>query len=238
MYRVALEVCIDTPDGIAAAMGADRIELCSSLALGGLTPGVGLVASAIAQGAEVHAMVRPRAGDFVFSDADIDACLADIAFLRTAGVKGIVIGAANEDGTINEAAIAEMVAEAGNLDVTLHRVVDISPDPVACVNVAKRHKIKRILTSGGASSVREGFPVIKQMIAASEGVEIMAGGGLTIADVEPLIDAGIHAIHSSCGTDIAAKGAVGRIGINATQRMTDAGKVAALKAAIHQKVTA
>ena len=114
MTRILLEVCIDDPEGLRAAQtgGADRLELCSALGLGGLTPSPALVAMAARDGIAALAMIRPRAGDFVWTEAEVRAMEADIAAAAEAGLAGVVLGAALPDGRLDEAVLARLVAVA------------------------------------------------------------------------------------------------------------------------------
>lgn len=231
MSRALLEVCVDTPDGIAlaAAAGADRIELCSALDLGGLTPGAGLIAAAKGSGIPVHAMIRPRAGDFRAGEADLAAMLDDIRHIRVARLSGVVIGVADGSGALDRAALARLVDAAGPLDVTLHRVIDLTPDPIAALEVAVSLGIRRILTSGGARIAPDGVRQIAAMVRAARGrIEIMAGGGLTPANAPMLVATGIGALHASCRSDVAGGSGWG---FGATRR-TDPQKIVALRRAM------
>lgn len=230
-----LEICVETPAGlaVAATAGADRVELCSALALGGLTPGAGLLAAAAATDLSCHAMIRPRGGDFILDEADLAACLADIAAVRGAGLAGVVLGAALPDGTLDEASVARMKEAAGPLEVTLHRVFDLTPDPEAALETAIGLGITRILTSGQAAAAPEGVEVLRRLVSRAAGrIEIMAGGGVTPEAAPALIGAGVDALHASCGVARPARGGVARIGIPETQKETDAGAIAALRQAM------
>ncbi|MGL6211569.1 MAG: copper homeostasis protein CutC, partial [Paracoccaceae bacterium] len=125
-----LEVCVDTVAGLEAAVagGADRIELCTGLALGGLTPSAGLMRHAAGCGVPVMAMIRPRAGDCVWSEAELLAMEADIAAAQAAGLAGAVLGASMPDGCLDRVALARLVQAAQGMDLTLHRCFDLVPD--------------------------------------------------------------------------------------------------------------
>lgn len=212
-HKPSVEVCVDEVAGLATclAAGVDRVELCAALELGGLSPGAGLLQAA-AQAARgrsaVMVMVRPRAGDFCWSAAELGMICAEIAQVRALGLEGVVIGAATAQGTLDEAALARMVAAAAGMAVTLHRVVDLLPDPVQAVDVAARLGIGRILTSGGAARAEEGLATLARMArraaAFGEGrVRIMAGSGVTPALVAPLAAAGVRDVHASCSREAA-----------------------------------
>lgn len=205
--RVLVEICVDSPAGLAAAIdgGADRIELCAALSLGGLTPSPGLMAAARDCPVPVRAMIRPREGDFRFDASDRRAMLADIAAARSAGLTGVVIGVQAPDGRLDIAALEALVAEADGLDVTLHRVVDLLDDPLGAVDVALALGIATILTSGGGRTAIEGARVIRAMRERAAGrVEILAGAGIRAVNVAALIVAtGVTAVHASCAEAVA-----------------------------------
>ncbi len=220
-----LEVCVDGPDSLAKAVagGADRIELCSALALGGLTPSPGLIAAARGCPVPVYAMIRPRAGDFTTSEAELRQMQAEIAHVRKAGLAGVVLGAATSSGTLDMAALRRLSRTADGLGRTLHRVVDDLHDPGDAVGPAIALGFERILTSGGAASAFEGRDVLRHMIDRADGqIGIMAGGGV-LADVVPDLAAiGITSFHASCAIDTSTTGA----------RVLDPNRLAALRRAV------
>lgn len=236
--RVLLEVCVDSAAGLRAAVagGADRIELCAALELGGLTPPFGLMRLAARCGVPVRAMIRPRAGDFVFDADEIRIMEEEIAAVRAAGLDGIVLGAAVADGMLDRPMLERLVRAADGLGMTLHRVVDLLPDPVEAVAIAASLDIDTVLTSGGANSAAAGAETIAAMAAASGGaVTVMPGGGVrasTVADL--LARTQVRAVHASCATPIAAASARAvELGFAATlQRRTDEAEVARLRAAL------
>lgn len=233
-----LEVCVADPQSLAAAIagGADRIELCSALELGGLTPLPGMMALAAAEPVPAYAMVRPRSGDFVFDAADMDAMLRDIDAIRAAGLAGVVIGANRPDGTLDLPVLERLLAHAEGLGSTLHRAMDLVPDFAEATEAAAALRVERILTSGGTPSALDGLDKIAIAHATAKGrVAIMAGSGLRPDNVGRLLTTGaIDEVHSSCGGEprASADGAV-RLGFAAPiRRQTDAGVVVAFKAAL------
>ena len=229
-----LEICVDDAEGLAEAVagGADRIELCAALALGGLTPSPGLMRLASRCGVPVMAMIRPRAGSFEWSDADLEVQVAEIAAARDAGLAGVVIGATSGDG-LDLPAMRRLVAAAGPMQVTLHRAVDLLSDPVLAVHQAADLGISRILSSGGARSVPEGLDRLAAMMAAAGPVTIMPGGGVTL-EALPLVLARLNPdeVHASGGIPAAPPAAdLLRFGFAAaTARRTDRETVARMKA--------
>ena len=219
--------------------GADRIELCSALALGGLTPSAGLMAIAAEAQKQtrlpVRAMIRPREGHFHFDVADCDMMLRDIDAVRAAGLDGVVIGASNAAGSLDTALLERLVAHAAGMAVTLHRVVDLLPDPVEAVDVAIALGLSTILTSGGAIKAADGVDNIAAMQQRAGGrIEIMAGSGVHAGNAPTIIAAtGIHAIHASCSrpiSDISTR--LLDLGFdNANRRITDHATVVALRQA-------
>lgn len=200
--RVILEVCVDTPAGLAAAIegGADRIELCSALALQGLTPAPGLMAIAAEAEIPIYPMIRPRNGDFVYDAGDLDAIFRDIDAVRAAGLAGVVIGANLPSGELDAEALAMLVAHAEGLGVTLHRAFDLTPDPFAALETAIDLGFERILTSGCALNAIAGAETIARLVGQADGrIAILAGGGVKPQNVAELIArTGVVEVHGSC----------------------------------------
>lgn len=233
---IRLEVCIDDVLSLDACArgGADRIELCSALDLGGLTPSPGLIAAAAKVPLPSRAMIRPRAGDFRFTEAEVEVMLADIATVRNAGLAGVVLGATTVRNELDVAVLARLVDAAGDLGKTLHRAIDLLPDPVAAVDLAVELGFDCILTSGGDLTAEAGAAVIAAMVERAAGrIDIMAGSG-----VRPENAAAIHRktgapwLHSSCGRTEANGDDIRRFGFGpAERRLADADRILALRAA-------
>ncbi|WP_420963044.1 copper homeostasis protein CutC [Brucella sp. IR073] len=200
--RVKLEVCVDSPEGLRAAIsgGADRIELCSALDVGGLTPSPGLIALAAKAPIPVYAMIRPRAGSFCFSTAEEAAMFADIDAVRAAGLAGVVIGASLPDSSLDTGLLRRLIAHARGLGTTLHRVFDLVPDPEKALQEAIELGFERILTSGQANTAIEGLSVLKNLRAQAEGrISIMPGSGVTSGNAVLIVrETGASEIHASC----------------------------------------
>jgi copper homeostasis protein len=211
--RKTLEICIDSVRGCDAAIagGADRIELCGALSVGGLTPSPGLVALVAARagsaGVRVHAMVRPRAGDFAYDADEVATALADARALIAAGVDGLVFGAVRA-GALDMAVLAPWItavrAIRAGIDLTLHRAVDLLPDPVAAVEPAVALGFARILTSGGALRAIDGAETIRAMHERAAGrLAILPGSGVRPENVNALLAAtGAGEVHASAGIPI------------------------------------
>lgn len=203
-----LEICVDRLSDLETALagGADRIELCGALALGGLTPSAGFALLATerthAAGRRVNAMVRPRDGDFVYDESDLATAIAEGKALLAAGVDGLVFGA-TRDGVLDRDMLVTwadaMRAQRPGVDLTLHRGVDLLGDPVDAVDIAVGLGFSRILSSGGARSAPEALPVLAAMQARADGrIVIMPGSGIRAANVRQVIAVtGAQEIHAS-----------------------------------------
>lgn len=203
--RPQLEIAVasDAAARLADAHGADRVELSTALELGGVTPSQALTEATLETGAETHVLVRCRAGDFVYDDDELRLMCREAAALVRAGAAGVVVGALDEAGELDLAAIERMsdAARAVNpaVAITVHRAVDASADPVRCARslAASGIRPRRILTSGGRAAAGEATAVIAQMVAAAGPIEVMAGGGVTIAAIPALVATGVAAVHLS-----------------------------------------
>lgn len=227
---------MDSAEGLQAALagGADRIELCAALSEGGLTPSAGLMRMAAGCGVPVMAMIRPRAGDFVYTPADIAVMRADIAAARAAGLAGIVLGATLAEGQLDAGTLAGLLAEGAGLEATLHRAIDLCPDPLTAVDLAITLGFRRILSSGGAETAGAGAGQLARMMArAGRACIIMPGAGITAETLADLSHLPLREVHASCSLPAPPKGRAGRLGFApAAARRTDSTRVAALKAAL------
>ncbi|MCE7009247.1 hypothetical protein LWC34_41505 [Kibdelosporangium philippinense] len=237
---VRVEISVESVDGvrIASMHGADRVELCASLSDGGLTPSRGLLElAAIRSGnTEVHALIRPRAGDFRYSKDEISLMVRDI---RAAGVDGVVVGALGEDGLLDPACAALIDAAEGK-PVTLHRAIDVSASPRRVLGQAMEMGFKRVLTSGQQRSALDGAPLIKSLVAqAGDAIQVMACGGVRAANVLEVIAAtGVSDVHAGVRAPVrgASSGTVSFAGVGVPDGFdhfeTDADGVAALMSVI------
>lgn len=239
MADILLEVCIDTADGLAAAIegGADRIELCSALELGGLTPSYGLMKLAARAPLPVHCMIRPRGGGFSYGDADLAHMRHDIDMARDLGLAGVVFGVLTDDGKLDTEALQSLARQANGMDLTLHRAFDCcGPDFDLAINTAIDLGFDRVLTSGGENTALEGLAALERIFAkAGNRITIMPGSGINADNVAAIASRlPVREIHTSCSTAFpVSANAEKRLGF-ATEhaRQTDAVKVRALKAAL------
>nr|WP_316656000.1 copper homeostasis protein CutC [uncultured Gellertiella sp.] len=233
-----LEVCVDDARGLRAAIagGADRIELCSALASGGLTPSPGLMELAAAAPVPVVVMIRPRAGAFDVSPEDLGQMCADIRAVRSFGLSGIVVGASRPDGRLDQEVLEHVLDAAKGLPAVLHRAFDLVPDRSEALETAIRLGFVRVLTSGGSKTAPEGLSEIVDLVRKAAGrIEILPGSGINLQTVGPILDALPEVdIHASCsGPDAEPLAGVRALGfLDGAARRTDEAIVRALKARI------
>ena len=175
-----LEICVDSLSSARAAIrgGADRLELCSALAIGGLTPYEALLRQIKAESdIPVRCLMRPRAGDFLYSPEELEMLRQQILQLKEAGADGFVIGCLTAEGDLDMAAMAPLVEACDSRGITLHRCIDVSRDPVQTCLDAGRLGIDTVLTSGGAGNCLAGMDTIGRMLALS-GPQVLIGAGV------------------------------------------------------------
>lgn len=199
-----IEVCIDNLESLHNAIsgGATRIELCSSLALGGLTPSFGFMKKAAQiSSIPVYAMIRPRQGDFLYDLDDIDAMLLDIEAAAEAGLQGVVFGALTANGDVDLPFTTQLAERAKlyGLGFTFHRAIDQCSNWQQSLEEVISLGAERILTSGLAANVIDGKEVLSQMVEQANGrISIMAGAGLTADNVSTIINhTGVREVHLS-----------------------------------------
>ncbi|TVQ65201.1 MAG: copper homeostasis protein CutC [Balneolaceae bacterium] len=201
--KLILEVPVFTAEGalIATKEGADRLELCSSFAEGGETPGAGLLSS-LKQKVDIpiFPMIRPRGGDFVYSSFELDVMQEEIRILSSHGADGFVFGVLNEDGTVYEDACRRLVEAAADKPCTFHRAFDQTRDPHQAMETIIRCGFKRILTSGTKQSVGEGIDILNALMErAADRIIIMPGGGMKPDYIKVLGRNGwLKEVHASC----------------------------------------
>lgn len=190
---------------IGAQLGVDRVELCASPAEGGVTPSLATIERvAEIKGLDVSVMIRPRGGDFLYSDDEFQTMLCDIEHVRKAGATGVVFGILTADGKVDVERTRTLVEAAGDMETTFHRAVDMTEDYIAAVEAVIEAGCKRILTSGGYDKAIDGIDNIRRAVEISRGrIEIMAGSGVVAANAKELIDLGVDALHFSAKTMIA-----------------------------------
>lgn len=185
-----IEICVEGIDGLVAAQhgGADRVELCASLLEGGLTPSLGTIREALRVATiPFHVIIRPRGGDFLYSELEFQSMLEDVRAIRAMGAAGVVFGCLTADGRIDEARMTALVEAARPMATTCHRAFDMTRDPEEAIEALVRAGVDRVLTSGQRDTAVEGIPILRRAVAAARGrIRIMACGALdagNIADV-------------------------------------------------------
>ena len=196
-----VEAAVESLEGALAAerAGADRIELCVNLDSGGTTPSNTLIGDVV-RGAHipVFVLIRPRAGDFLYTGPEIDAMIREIALAGSIGVAGIVTGALNPDGTVDRAHTRALVEAAGDLPVTFHRAFDFTPNLTDALEQVIDAGASRVLTSGGAATAHEGAAAIASLVdQAGSRISIVAGGSVRDHNVRDVIArTGVGEVHS------------------------------------------
>lgn len=205
-----LEVCVDSLVSARAAIqgGADRLELCSALAVGGLTPYRALL-SQIRQesGIPIRCLIRPRAGDFLYSSEEIRLMALQIEDLKDAGANGFVIGCLTPDGKLDEAALSPLMHAAGNHPLTLHRAIDVSMNPEETYLAAGALGFDTVLTSGCAANCTAGKETIEKLLSlrdSGQGPEVLIGAGVNAAVISTFRQAlpQARAFHMSGKTEL------------------------------------
>ncbi len=185
------EICVEGIDGVIAAQegGGDRVELCASLLEGGITPSFGTVRAALKLcWLPVHVILRPRGGDFLYSDAEFATMLDDAAQLRKLGAAGIVIGCLTADGRIDEDRMTALIEAAAPLRVTCHRAFDMTRDPEEALEALIRCGVHRVLTSGQQPRAVEAIPLLRKLNQqAGARIVVMACGELAPGNIARVV---------------------------------------------------
>jgi copper homeostasis protein len=195
-------VCVETVAAAVAAEqgGAHRVELCSNLAVEGVTPSLELVEQVRRRiSIPLHVLIRPRAGDFRYTAPEFELMKSEIAHLRQMGVSGVVLGVLNAGNQVDVLRTRELVKRARPLAVTFHRAFDESADLPAALDQVIQTGADRILTSGGARNAQEGSPMLSDLVKMAAGrVGILACGTIRETNVRKIIEAtGVREVHAS-----------------------------------------
>jgi copper homeostasis protein len=191
-----LESCFN-----AEKAGADRIELCANKAEGGITPSFGVIKMALKfLKIPVYVMVRPRGGDFLYSEVEKQCMLTDIDIINQLGAQGIVSGALLADGSIDEDFLEKVNSQKGKMSHTFHRAFDRCSDLKTSMGVLKKHKVDRILTSGQFLKAIDGIDNLKEIVKlAGNDIKILVGSGVMPDNIKLFADIGIKEFHFSAG---------------------------------------
>ena len=199
---VGIEVCCYSIESALAAQqgGADRIELCDNLFEGGTTPSLGIM-KAVRSKVEIalFAMIRPRGGDFNYSELELESMFHDIILAKKLGLNGVVLGVLNTNGTFNLEVMKRLIEAANPLEVTIHRSFDLTIDPFQSLEDAIGLGVNRILTSGQKNSAFDGIPLISSLTEiAGDKVSIMPGSGISEHNIcEIIAKTGAREFHVS-----------------------------------------
>lgn len=208
---MVFEVCLQSVDGAVAAQagGAGRVELCAALVEGGITPSLATIqACRDAVDIDVMVMIRPRGGDFDYSERELAVMHADIEACRRIGVTGVVFGVLEPDGAVARAQVQGLVATAGaELAVTFHRAFDVCNDPEAALEALIELGVGRVLTSGQAATVPEGKALIRRLVEQANGrIGILPGCGITPENVREVIAyTGVAEFHATAFGKVASR---------------------------------
>jgi copper homeostasis protein len=196
------EVCVDSVEGALAtqAAGAQRVELCDNLVEGGTTPSLGMIeVTRQSVTIDVNVIIRPRGGDFCYSEPELEVIRRDILAARQAGASGVVIGVLKPDGSVDVERTRMLVTTARPMSVTFHRAFDLCRDPSEALETLCGLGIERVLTSGQKNTALEGLDCIKRMVRLAAGrTIIMAGGGIKQDNVATIVaQSGVSEVHFS-----------------------------------------
>ena len=196
-----IEVCANGFESaqIAQNAGAHRIELCTDLSVGGLTPSRSVVEKVIEKlSIPVHVLIRPRGGDFVYSKKELDAMLSDIAFCKKLGCTGIVSGILTSENTIDKKGTSQLIQASKGMEFTFHRAFDCGVDVLSSINLLIDLGITRLLSSGQQNKAIDGVELLNKMkLLAKDQFQIMPGSGINAENALAFKKAGFEAIHFS-----------------------------------------
>ena len=200
MHTVVLEACVDSVESALAAQagGADRVELCDDLLEGGTTPSAGTIELCRERlRIPLHVLVRPRGGDFVYSDVELEVMQRDIALARHLGAHGVVVGALRPDGAVDEERTRALLGVARPMTVTFHRAFDFTPDADEALDMLIALGVDRVLTSGQAPSAQEGTHTLARLVTRAAGrIAILAGGGVSEENIAEITQrTGVREVH-------------------------------------------
>jgi copper homeostasis protein len=205
---ISVEICVESVASAIAAErgGAVRVELCSGLVEGGLTPSTGLIEmtrAAVSLG--VHVMIRPRGGDFCYDDSEFEIMRRDIAAAKSLGANGVVFGILKPNGDIDSGRTRQLVELARPLEVTFHRAFDMTADLSRALEELCAARVNRVLTSGAGQTAWEGRATIAKLVAQAQGrIAIMAGSGIKPENALALVEqTDVRDVHAGLRSSVA-----------------------------------
>jgi copper homeostasis protein len=220
---IELEICVDSVESAIAAEigGAQRVELCSALSEGGLTPSSGMIRAVRSQiGIGVYVIIRPRSGDFFYSEDEWNVMQEDIAHAAECGADGVVFGLLTADGDVDVERTRKLVELARPMQVTFHRAIDMAKNLQQSLEAVIKTGADRVLTSGGAQSAMEGSGSIHELVKiAGDRIRVMVCGGVRAANVQQIaVATGATEFHASLRVTVPSPVAI----LNATLHLGDA----------------
>lgn len=239
---ILLEICIDSLESAFAAKkgGADRLEVCSSLAAEGTTPSYGLVKQCVDEvQLPVMMMIRPHDGGFVYSKEDIDAMLWDIEIAHAVGVQGVVFGVLTNSRNIHLEHCQRLLKAADSLETTFHRAFDIVENPIAAFDEIVSMGFDRLLTSGQESTAEEGIPLIRKLSNRADGrIIVLPGAGVDSLNARQIVSAsGVKELHSMAA-ELACGQAGDQVAFGTNRHVTSVEVVRAIKQSLGEGLPA
>lgn len=196
MKHMLYEFCAENMTQVSQAIqaGAMRIELCDNLAVGGTTPSYGVIKSAVETNVPIMVMIRPRGGNFIYTESEVQMMRDDILVARQLGASGVVFGALNESGWLDETTLKSLIQHAAGLEITFHMAFDAIPtdQQLKAIDWLASNGVTRILTHGGvaASPIEQHIPRLKEFIHHANGrILILPGGGICVENRQAIADA-------------------------------------------------
>lgn len=205
MSELIVECCANSVQSAinGQAGGAERVELCANLEQGGTTPSAASICLAReALEIDLYVLIRPRTGNFVYSELELEEILEDIAFCNEIGCDGVVIGALDKEGRVHQQQLQKMVEAAGKMGITFHRAFDVAADAKQALETIVECGCDRLLTSGQAPKATDGIKILKQLVEQADNrIEIMVGSGVNANNCLSFYPIGIRQFHLS-GTEL------------------------------------
>lgn len=236
--EMLLEIVCPTLSAVKNAIqgGAQRIELCADLSCGGITPSSGLVEQTL-EIAEIPVVIllRIREGDFVFSAEEKNAMLKDVRHLKELGVDGIVSGGLLPNKDIDLPFVHDLIAACGDTPFIFHRAFDVCNHPLESAAALQEAGTQRILTAGQAPSAKEGLTMLRQLVSQADRPQILAGGGIRLTEIDPLLEIGVDEIHSAAMVRVEGEDSKGFF--DPAYSSVDPKVVAQMRAKIDQSLT-
>ncbi len=238
MNTTTLEICVDSLRSAIAAEegGAQRIELCAAMPVGGITPSYGLIRQVCSRlRIPVHVLVRPRPGDFAYSTDDLQIMVKDVIAAKELGASAVVLGVLSPGRSIDARALARLAKAARPMSVTFHRAFDEVAGKSAAIETLVRLGVERVLTTGGPATAFEGRRSLARLVLEASGrISVMAGGGIGTWTVRRIVDeSGVSEVH--IGSAVSSTRSSGRGIFRVEEGVVAAGKVKSLLRIIQRR---